>query len=154
MVHAILTFIVTAETFHYFITLLDTLEGNAFETTKFHLQRENMQNFHYIRRGGVLHVYSVCVFVLLKICILETCLSSNLKNSSLVRDHYVWIICFEMIKSFSWSRDNSIRYNTVSGAMVCLNYTKVCSNGTFNILSMLTKCSLPVALYAGKDYAP
>jgi len=78
MVHCILTLIVTAETFHYFITLLDILKGSAFETRKFHLQKESMQDFHYIRTGGVLHMYFLCVFVLLKTRILERSLSSNL----------------------------------------------------------------------------
>lgn len=119
--HCILTFIGTAETLHYFIALLDTLKGNACETGKFHLQEAGMQNFHYIRRGGVLHMYSVCVFVLLKICILGGRLNSNLQTSSSVRDHFIWIICFEMIKSCFWSRNKSTRYSTVSGGMVCLN---------------------------------
>lgn len=72
MVHCILTFIVTAKTFHYFITLLDTLKGNAFETRKFHLQKASMQNSYYIRKGEGLHMYSVCVFVLLKKKIMYT----------------------------------------------------------------------------------
>lgn len=71
MAQCILTFIVTAETLHYFIALLDTLKGNAFETRKFHLQEAGMQKFHCVRRGGVLHMCSMCVFVLLKIHILE-----------------------------------------------------------------------------------
>lgn len=70
-----LTFIVTAETFHYFITLLDTLKGNAFETMKFHLQKESRQNFYYIRKGGNLHVYTVYAFMFLKIRIFERCLA-------------------------------------------------------------------------------
>lgn len=56
-----MAFIVRAETFHYFITLLDTLKGNAFETRKFHLKEESMQNFRCIRRGGVLHTLWVCI---------------------------------------------------------------------------------------------
>lgn len=61
MAHWILTCIVTAEALRYFIAMLDTLKGNASETRKFHLQEAGMQNFHYIRRGGVLHVYSECI---------------------------------------------------------------------------------------------
>lgn len=59
--HCILAFIVRAETFHYFITLLSTLKGNAFESRKFHLREESMQNFHCIRRRGVLHTHRVCI---------------------------------------------------------------------------------------------
>lgn len=59
MAHCILTFIVATETLRYFITIHDTFKGSAFETRKFHLQEAGMQNFHYIRRGGVLHVYSL-----------------------------------------------------------------------------------------------
>jgi len=59
MFHCILTLIVTAETFHYFITLLDTLKGNEFETKKYYLKKESMQNFYCIRRGRVLYMCSV-----------------------------------------------------------------------------------------------
>lgn len=69
--HCILAFIVRAETFHYFITLLDTLKGNAFETRKFHLKEESMQNFRCIRRGGVLHTLWVCIWASQYGCISE-----------------------------------------------------------------------------------
>lgn len=90
---------VTAETSYYFITLLDTLKGNAFGTRKFHLQKASMHNFLYGRRGGILHVYSeyLCFS---KYCTLERCLSSNLQNISLVGDHYLWVVCLEKIKLF------------------------------------------------------
>lgn len=48
-----------------------------------------------------------------------------------------------MIKSYSWNRKNSIRYETVSGGM--FNYTEINLNGTFSVPIVLAKHSLPAA---------